>query len=259
MGFGPTTRLTGVHPRGRRVGGGGAAAWTPAQLSDLIHYSETRSAENDVQSGAYQSFAALFGSAVSLTAASAGVRPAQSTSELLNGGTIAVFDGVDDWLRNTNAARPTTIAILARQVAWESGFPLVSFGANFPRLRKSGVSNRVEFAATTLTILSQPAATWDDEFFRVVLAEDDGATQYCSLYDAALDEGTVVTDSDVNANARPADGQTLSLAAFVTGTSPSQLEVAAVLCKSGALLTAGEKTSLLDYWRSEIVENGASL
>lgn len=243
---------------GARRARGVVPPWTPASLSDLIHYGEARSGDNTITTGDVETLAALFGSAAAMGSASSTVRPALSTHEMINGDEVVSFDGVDEWLRALSVARPTTIAILVRQVVWESGLPIVSFGSgNFPRLRKSGVSNRVDFQATGATPISQPAATLNDEYFRVILTEDDGAEQFCTLYDGALDEATAVVDSDANADSRAADGQTLSLAAFVTGGSPAELEVVAVLAKSGDLLTSDEKTALLTYWRENLIETGA--
>lgn len=233
--------------------------WTPLSLSSVTGYYETDSQTyNSIVSTAYSAINDMSAAGKHLTSASAGVRPAVITSTLLPGWNIAQFDGTDDWLRNTNTSRPVSGAILCRYSTWQSGLPMWSFGSgNFPRLRKAGVNGRAEFDLTSTAIASQPATTLTDEYFRVIMWDDDGATQYCYVYDAALDESTVVSDSDANANTRATDGQTFSLGAFVTGTSPAQLEVAALLTRSVST-TAAERTQLLDYWRRNITERSVA-
>lgn len=235
------------------IASSGAAAWTPALLDNVITWGETRSASNTITSDEYETLADLSTSGKPLGSASSTVRPARVLDDMLSGGAVAEFDGVDEWLRNTSTACPKTVVVVYQQVVWTSAEALISYGAsNRPQLRQAGVSNRVDFLAASSPV-SQPAVTFTERYYRCVIGEDDGSTsQTCTIYDPSF---TVVegTDTDANVNARSADGGVFSLCAFVAGTFPTNARIAFVLATTD-VLTPAEKTSLLDYLRREIVD-----
>jgi len=221
--------------------------YTPSLLDNIIHWSETRNAGNTIVSGKYDLLLDLSSSAKSLTALSASARPTVTVEPLLSGQTVAVFDGVDDGMKNVSVTRPQTIIGLIKRGADANDFPIVVFfnGTAYTYIAKSNTVSGAIRAYPNGAVSLSPVVSIGDGYYHPFVLVDDGANPVFYIYGS--DFVTQIGSATVaNATARPASPGQISIGSWTDGTVPTD-DTFAFLLATSDVLTLNERLSALCY------------
>lgn len=245
--LGPSrTRLQGKRGIG---GGGGAAGWTPLQLTNLRLWID---ASNVTNTGGETGTAIDRSPAGNnLTAAAAANRlPWVSTG--YNGGSLPYWAPTNagaDWLRNTafdwGAATFTDLTIIiVGAIVTPGAHCWASYGAGARPAINEGPSgtgyNKLQISAAGAV---NSFTTTDNIQHRMWWLRWNGATQQ-------VGQNITQEDSDANASAALSTGATFALNAVTTGSSPTTSQIAAAFVMRSSI-TADELADLYAYLQAQ--------
>lgn len=222
----------------RGVGGGAAAAWTPARLTTLRGWYRAdlgvTLVGSDVDAWADQS-----GIGNNLVAPAAGNRPLYEAAGFGSRPSV-LFDGTLEFLRDATfswgaSVGAYTVAIIGESVSSTTGEYLWAYDTSIraeqtaaTKFRHRGPGAVVADSASNNTVAGCWVFTWS-------------GTQQQTYRGSASEVGPTA-----NANAGPADGAAFSLASTTTGGAYCNVRIAEVIVQR-ARITSDELTALAAY------------